>query len=80
MKLLVVSHACVTPVNQSFFADVADQAGWDIELVIPLSWNSEYKSNVQASRWKDLRGAIHTNHTEWDVRVSEAPLYLPSET
>lgn len=60
MKLLVVSHACVTPVNQGFFADVARQTGWDVELVIPSYWNSEYQACIQASRWNDFRGAIHT--------------------
>ena len=59
MKLLVLSHACVTPVNQSFFAEVADQTGWNVDLVIPASWNSEYKSNVRASQWKDFRGMIY---------------------
>ena len=60
MKLLVVSHACVTPVNQSFFTEIAGQTGWNVELVIPASWNSEYRSNVQASRWQGFRGEIHT--------------------
>ena len=43
-KLLVVSHACVTPINQSFYADVADVTGWTIELVIPAVWATEYKA------------------------------------
>jgi glycosyltransferase involved in cell wall biosynthesis len=77
MKLLVVSHACVTPVNQSFFADVADQTGWDVELVIPSFWDSEYKSNVQASRWKDFRGAIHTIPV-W--KAGNIPLHLYKQT
>jgi glycosyltransferase involved in cell wall biosynthesis len=77
MKLLVVSHACVTAVNQSFFADVADQTGWDVELVIPSFWDSEYKSNVQASRWKDFRGAIHTIPV-W--KTGNIPLHLYKQT
>jgi glycosyltransferase involved in cell wall biosynthesis len=77
MKLLVVSHACVTPVNQSFFADVAEQTGWDVELVIPSFWDSEYKSNVQASRWKDFRGAIHTIPV-W--KAGNIPLHLYKQT
>jgi glycosyltransferase involved in cell wall biosynthesis len=77
MKLLVVSHACVTAVNQSFFADVADQTGWDVELVIPSFWDSEYKSNVQASRWKDFRGAIHAIPV-W--KTGNIPLHLYKQT
>lgn len=59
LRLLVVSHASVTPVNQAFFADVARQTGWDVDLVIPSSWISEYNSTLKASRWRDFRGAIH---------------------
>jgi glycosyltransferase involved in cell wall biosynthesis len=77
MTLLVISHACVTPVNQGFFADVANQTGWDVELVIPSSWNSEYKSNVQVSRWKDFHGAIHTIPV-W--KTGNIPLHLYKQT
>ena len=59
MKLLVVSHACVTPVNQGFYAEVSKQMGWDIDLIIPSSWKSEYKAMVAASRWKEFQGEIH---------------------
>jgi glycosyltransferase involved in cell wall biosynthesis len=72
MKLLVVSHACVTPINQSFYVDVARITGWEIELVIPSSWESEYKS-VQASRWKDFTGPIHTIPT-W--KSGNIPLHI----
>ncbi len=77
MKLLVVSHACITPVNQSFFVDVAQQTGWDIELVIPSSWNSEYKANIQVSRWKDFHGPIHSIPV-W--KAGNIPLHLYRET
>jgi glycosyltransferase involved in cell wall biosynthesis len=59
LKLLIVSHACVTPVNQGFFAQVSTETGWDVDLIIPSSWESEYKTMV-ASRWKEFKGEIHT--------------------
>jgi glycosyltransferase involved in cell wall biosynthesis len=77
LKLLVISHACVTPVNQSFFVDVVQQTGWNVELVIPSSWNSEYKSNLQASRWKDFQGQIHTIPV-W--KAGNIPLHVYKQT
>jgi len=60
MKLLVISHACVTPINQSFYADVADATGWEIELVVPEAWKTEYKPTVRAERWPTFTGDLHT--------------------
>ena len=31
MKLLIVSHACATPVNQKFFAAVEQISGWSVD-------------------------------------------------
>ncbi len=42
MKLLVVSHACVTPANQDLFARVERLTGWELTLVLPKRWKSEY--------------------------------------
>jgi glycosyltransferase involved in cell wall biosynthesis len=58
MKLTVVSHACVTPVNQSFYAEVERLTGWSIELVVPASWKTAYGSTISGSRWKDLKAQI----------------------
>ena len=77
LKLLVVSHACVTPVNQGFFAEVSRQMGWDVDLIIPSSWRSEYKSMVAASRWKEFRGEIHTIPV-WNA--GNIPLHLYRQT
>jgi glycosyltransferase involved in cell wall biosynthesis len=73
MKLLVVSHACVTPINQSFYGDLAQLTGWEIELVIPSSWNTEYTADLQVSRWKDFQGPIHAVAT-W--KRGNIPLHL----
>ena len=60
MKLLVVSHACVTPINQSFYVDVAEATGWEIELVVPEVWTTEYRANVRTERWPAFNGTLHT--------------------
>lgn len=57
MKLLVCSHPCVTPVNQAFFAEVERQTGWDLTLVVPASWETEYGLR-RAKRWPSLRGTL----------------------
>ena len=58
MKLLVVSHACVTPVNQSFFADVAEVCGFDVSLVVPNRWRTEYGPIEGVQRWPKFSGEI----------------------
>ncbi len=58
MKLLVVSHACATSLNQSFFADVEEVTGWNLSLVLPATWKTEY-SDRSAERWPAFRGDFH---------------------
>lgn len=58
MKLLVVSHACATPLNQSFFADVEQVTGWSLSLVLPTTWKTEYNER-RAERWPAYQGAFH---------------------
>ena len=60
MKLLVISHACVTPQNQSFYSDVERDSGWNVSLIIPSSWRSEYRADMDVSRWKGFEGPIHS--------------------
>ena len=60
MKVLVLSHACITPVNQSFYATVADLTGWEIQLVIPSSWNTEYSETTEVRRWPTFCGKLHS--------------------
>ena len=59
MKLLVVSHACITPLNQSFYANVAQSTGWDVSLIIPASWENEYAKTAEVTRWDAFAGEIH---------------------
>jgi glycosyltransferase involved in cell wall biosynthesis len=59
MKLLVVSHACVTAVNQSFYVDVQRLSGWDVEIALPASWMSEYIRDLKPSRWPEFTGRLH---------------------
>lgn len=57
MKLLVVSHPCVTPPNQQFFADVAAASGWALTLVVPRRWTNDY-GRRGPERWPAYTGAL----------------------
>jgi len=57
-RLLIVSHACVTPINQEIFAAVENLTGWDIHLVVPATWKSEYGER-SAKRWETFDGGLH---------------------
>jgi L-malate glycosyltransferase len=61
MKLLIISHPCVTPINQELFAEIEHQTGWDTTLVMPSNWRHEYdRSLIEPQRWPTFRGQIHT--------------------
>ena len=57
MKLLVVSHACSTAVNQQFYADVQALTGWDISILTPSNWINEYGKPI-FTRWESFKGEI----------------------
>jgi glycosyltransferase involved in cell wall biosynthesis len=40
-RVLVVSHACVVPENQSVYGELADWK-WEVDLVVPGTWKHEY--------------------------------------
>jgi glycosyltransferase involved in cell wall biosynthesis len=58
MKLLVVSHACATPINQQFFSEVERLSGWSLTLVGPAEWTDDYGTRRPLERWPAFRGAI----------------------
>ncbi len=58
MKLLVLSHACVTPVNQQFFAEIENQTDWEITIIVPKSWKNDYGNVISPKRWEQFRGKI----------------------
>lgn len=57
MKLVVVSHPCVTPANQDFFARVQRLSGWELAIVLPAAWRNEYGMQ-RASRWPSYEGEL----------------------
>lgn len=59
MKLLIVSHACATPINQQFFAEVEQLSGWSLALAGPAQWKDDYGSVRSFERWPAFEGTIH---------------------
>lgn len=72
MTLFVVSHPCVTPVNQKFFAEVERQTGWDVTIVAPSSWTSAYGER-QLERWPRFDGDLRSVPVWMDGNV---PLHV----
>jgi glycosyltransferase involved in cell wall biosynthesis len=58
MKLLVVSHPCANPINQQFFAEVESLSGWELIIIVPSNWRSEYGIVHGVVRWPGLRGQL----------------------
>ena len=47
MHLLVVSHPCTTPINQQIYAELEQQTGWKISLIIPDQWKDEFGNTLE---------------------------------
>jgi len=60
MKLLVVSHACITSVNQAFFAEVSHATGWDVSLLVPQEWTTDYKAGNKVERLEGFSGGLYS--------------------
>ena len=59
MKILAVSHPCVTDVNQQFYAEL-EQLGHEVELIVPSNFRTSYLPNIsQVQRWTTFKGEIH---------------------
>lgn len=54
----MISHACVTPVNQDLFARVQRLTGWELTLVLPRSWKTEYGRKLRAERLPSLEAKL----------------------
>jgi len=60
MKLLAISHPCVTPINQAFFAAIEQFAACEVTLIVPETWNSKYGKIESVERLPSFRGKIIT--------------------
>lgn len=73
MKLLVISHACSMAINQSFYADLEAETGWQISLVIPSRWSNHYGFTDTSARWPGLQADIQRINV---FRPGDIPTHL----
>jgi glycosyltransferase involved in cell wall biosynthesis len=57
MRLAVLSHACITPINQDFYARVQERSDWELTILLPNRWRSEYGAQRPA-QWPRFRGDL----------------------
>jgi glycosyltransferase involved in cell wall biosynthesis len=60
MNLLVVSHPCTTAINQQIYAELEQQTGWKITLVVPEDWRDEFGNILDKERWPEFTGDLIT--------------------
>jgi glycosyltransferase involved in cell wall biosynthesis len=58
LHLLAVSHPCITPINQDFFAHVEAETGWTVTIVLPQRWTTEYGKTLRPARWPRFQGRL----------------------
>ena len=58
MRVLVLSHAAGTPISQQFFASIERHTGWELTIVTPSNWRSEYGHRIHIDRLAGLAAAI----------------------
>ncbi len=58
MRVVILSHPCVTAINQQFFADVELLTGWELTIIVPATWQNDYNAQVCPSRWPGFRGRL----------------------
>ena len=57
MKLLIISHSCVLPVNQQFYAELERQTNWHLTIVTPSKWK-EHGRFLIPEPWSDYQGQL----------------------
>ncbi len=58
MKLLIISHSCVLPINQQFYAELERQTNWQLTIVTPNYWKTEYGKVLSPEPWSNYRGKL----------------------
>lgn len=56
MRIMAVSHSCVTDVNQQFYMEL-ESLGHQVHLIVPSNFRTEY-GKAKVTRWPDFKGTI----------------------
>lgn len=57
MKLLTISHTCINPAHQQFFAELERQTNWQITIVTPSKWKETGKILIPEP-WPEYQGQL----------------------
>lgn len=58
MKIMAISHPCVTDVNQQFYSEL-EALGHVVQLIVPSNFRTTYSASaVQVARWPKFAGTI----------------------
>ncbi|NJK34756.1 MAG: glycosyltransferase family 4 protein [Oscillatoriales cyanobacterium SM2_2_1] len=57
-RVLILSHACVTAINQEFFATLAHLSGWQVTVITPSRWRNDYGRVLEPQRWPSFNGRL----------------------
>ncbi len=58
MKLVVISHACITPENQAFFQRIAEVSGWSVTIILPNRWKTDFKDRYAVQKLAGFTGGL----------------------
>lgn len=58
MKLLVVSHPCLSSGSQQFYSELEQQTGWNLTIVTPANWKDEYGNILRPKHWSGYQGRL----------------------
>lgn len=68
-RLVVISHACVTPVNRRVFEQLRRSTGWDVTLIVPDRWNNDYGAIRTSAQTNDFHGPVECLPMIWPGSV-----------
>lgn len=60
MRVLIVSHACATAANQRLFHLASARRGWEVTLLLPSTWKSEYGRTLSPSLLEGFTAGMQT--------------------
>jgi glycosyltransferase involved in cell wall biosynthesis len=58
LKLVVVSHPCIVPENQLLFQRIQEHSGWDISIIIPADWRTDFHDSYPVRKLTGFQGKI----------------------
>ena len=69
MRIFIVSHSCVTPVNQEVYIHLQNLPDTEVALLTPQNWISDISGEAQHTRL----------HPELNYPVWQSPVFRPGQ-